>query len=476
MTGQRMIWLNLLAGLALLLALLPARPAAAQTPVEVQADELLFNFPKGIIFHIEVKAQSKVEAVYLRYRTEGQTCNPSSARQAVKIEPGLEVDATWEWEFRRSGTLPPGTRLWWQWEVQTANGETVRTEVQTAQVEDQRHNWNYLSQDGVRVQWYAGPPAYGQALLDVAVESLARLQAELGMSPPDEIFLTVYPSFAEVKDAIYFTPEWTGGVAFSEQGGVIIGVPLESQGWAEEVIPHELAHLVVSRQVFNCKGISLPTWLNEGLAVLAEGPLQPGERQVVLDTLEQGRLPRLKTLESGFSAFGDDARLSYAQSSVMVEYLYQEYGPQGVADLLAAMQGGLRIDAALQQVTGLDTSGLDAHWRTSLGYAPPESEASPTLPAAVTPTRVPTLALYTSVVQLSPTPTPTPSPTPEPSPSPSPTSTPEAAPLASSPTPTPPPAVPPAGSPPWLLPGLGFALGLTAAFLLSRRFTRRPPQ
>jgi hypothetical protein len=87
------------------------------------------------------------------------------------------------------------------------------------------------------------------------------------------------------------------------------------------------------------------------------------------------------------------------------------------------------------EVYDLDTAGLDAAWRVSLGFT---SKAASQGDQGAEPTRtpVPTLALRVTVVRpSSPTPTPTvtipaPSPTAIPSPSPSPTS-------ASSPSPIP---------------------------------------
>jgi hypothetical protein len=409
----RSLWKALLrALLGLWLCLAAYLPAAAQAGVEIQRDEMVNAFPGSVKFRLKAAAEQEIRQVYLRYGTESRTCSPGSVRQSVRIEAGQKINVEWEWEFRRSGTFPPGTRIWWQWEITTQDGETFTTEVQRAAVQDQRHPWNTLEKDGVEVRWYSGPAVFGRQLLGIASSSLRRLELEMGIDPPDEVFITVYPSFEEVKDAIFFTPDWTGGAAFTEHGGVIIGVPENDLAWAAEVIPHELAHLVVGGLVFNCKGVSLPTWLGEGLAVVAEGPLQEAEVETVMQALEKGSLPRLKSLESGFSAYSEAARLAYAQSSVMVDFLYREYGEEKMGELLKAVQAGSRIDPALVQVYGLDTAGLDAAWRRSLGYEADFTESQTTPRALLTPTRVPTLALFTSAVQPTPTAVPdTPTPT-----------------------------------------------------------------
>jgi len=61
-----------------------------------------------------------------------------------------------------------------------------------------------------------------------------------------------------------------------------------------------------------------------------------------------------------------------------------------LTDLLAVMQAGEKIDPALEKIYGFDTNGLDALWRSSLGFtmalAPP---ANKTIKS--TPTVIPTL-------------------------------------------------------------------------------------
>ncbi len=205
---------------------------------------------------------------------------------------------------------------------------------------------------------------------------------------------------------------------------------------AEYYLSHELTHLVVGELTFNCMGVELPTWLNEGLAENNQGKPDQEEVDAVILEIESGTLPGLIEIANGFSADGDRARLEYTQSDLVVEYLLQKDGPEKMSDLLSAFQSGLLTDEALQKVYGLGTLELDSAWRQSLGL----SGSVPHPETKLTNTLVPTLALWTAAIipPAKTTPIPSPSLTPEPvsqaTPTPNETLSPTA--TLASPTPT----------------------------------------
>jgi hypothetical protein len=172
---------------------------------------------------------------------------------------------------------------------------------------------------------------------------------------------------------------------------MIIGMPPGNIQWARDVIPHEITHLVVGTLVFNCQGLTLPTWLSEGLAMYSEG-IYSADAELVYRALDEGELPDLRTLANGFSAYSDSANLAYAQSGLIVTYLLDTYGPEAMSELLAAIQGGQLTDEALRAVYGYDTAGIDQAWRALLGYGEmPIAGLAPT--PAPTYTIVPTFAM-----------------------------------------------------------------------------------
>jgi Peptidase MA superfamily len=418
--------------------------AAAQSPITVSRNQLDISIPEKAVFSLAADSRANFQQVTLIYNVSRLSCQEGTARRHMDFKPDDQVRLDWELDFQRDGALLPGQELAWQWELQDAAGNLFVTEPLTITVQDQRHNWQSSSRGPVQVQWYQGDRAFGQRIAQTAFRGLGQLQRDLGVTYQRPIRITVYPDMDELREVLVETYEWTGAVALPEQGLILMAVSSEDSGWIEDVVPHELSHLVLLALTFNCQGGIVPTWLEEGLAERAVGPISPQEADSVLSALQAGSLPPLETLEGRFSQYSDEAGQSYNQSNMVVAYLVDTFGPDKLGGLLAALQSGIKIDKALASVYGFDTDGLDRVWRESLGFKVTEPAQ-----AGATPTRttIPTIALWTPVVQASPTSVPSPSPTDTQPPSPTrlPAPTEIAQELATSPPPT--PITPLAGEP-----------------------------
>lgn len=398
-------------------------PAAAQTTIQMTENSASLSFPTQITFYLAAQSPAVIDSITLVYGTNGRSCLTESAREAIEFEPAEKPRLSWTWDLRRSGSLPPGAEVWWQWQLHTTSGDTLTTSKQTLVVEDNYYHWQHLAQGNLSVYWAEGDARFGSMMMRLAASSLERLSIEAGVRPSGSVRLTIYPSVEEVRSAALNLPDWTGGVAFPEYGSIMTGIAPGEEDWAADVIPHELAHLVTDERIFNCTGARLPTWLSEGLAVFAEGQATEQDMKKLDEALAGDRIPSLHTLADGFSSNSDRASLSYIQSGDVVRYLIDTYGADQLNDLLAEVQAGRSTDAALKAVYQMDTDQVDAVWRASHGYATAPPAASPTSqPAEPQRTAIPTLPLWSP--QVSTTPTAAPSATPVPTHTTEPTQTP----------------------------------------------------
>ncbi|PWB53363.1 MAG: hypothetical protein C3F13_09475 [Anaerolineales bacterium] len=400
---KRLIYLSIL--IIFLLTISTPINASAQSTITVSQDRIVSNFPDKLTFQLNASSTAKIEKIKLLYHTNGATCQSSVAQRAIELTPATTQDVQWDWDFTLSGVLPPGAEVYWQWEISDAVGNTLLTDEQSYLVDDPRKDWTLLAEDQVNLQWYRGDRTFGQTLLGIAIRSLERMANNAGVRPDGQIWLTIYPSTDELLEVDIHASEWAGGIAYPEFNSTIMAIAPGEADWASSVIPHELAHLVTEAVVFNCLGMWLPTWLSEGLATYAEGETSEYYQDIITTALEQDSLPPLRTLESGFSSISAEANLSYAQSGMVVTYMIDTYGSEQMSDLLNSIKSGNKIDKALMAVYGKNTDGIEAEWRISLGY-----EAQPTQVSSNTArTAVPTMALWTSAVRPSSTPTSSPS-------------------------------------------------------------------
>jgi hypothetical protein len=238
------------------------------------------------------------------------------------------------------------------------------------------------------LHWYSGTQAFAGALLAAAAGALRQLQQTTGVQDPAPIDLYIYANASDMRDATLYEPGWTGGQAFPTAGIVIIGIAPDQLAWGKQSTAHELTHVLVGHLTFSCLS-SVPTWLNEGIAVYGEGGPDAAMRDQLRAAIAADTLISVPALSGGFSEHADKADLSYVESYSLVNYLVSTFGPARMRALFAALHDGRTIAEALEATYHLNLAGLEAAWRQSIGARPPPAAVA-TAVASATP--VPTYA------------------------------------------------------------------------------------
>jgi len=402
---HRRIWITILATCSL------AFVRGQGVGLEVLAAEVQIDFPDQIVFSLQAKSDVEVDVVELEYGLARRACTADVNRVVPEdFEVDVVVNTSWTWNMRRTGSLPPGARLWWRWRLVDSAGREVWTETRWLTWLDDVHPWRTLTVDDLALHWYVGSETFAQTLMDAAVGSRTRLEADIGARPEDEIQIYIYATTEDMRQAVLFEPGWTGALAFPSYGIVIIGINQRNIDWGLDTIAHELAHVIVGDVVSHCYS-GLPTWLDEGLAVYAEGELDPSSQMILEEAIVEDLLFSIRSLSDGFTEHAHRAYLSYAQSYSIVAYLINTYGQEKMLDLLDAFQAGYRYDNALVQVYGFDADGLEVEWRDAVGalpmaVSPEEIEPTPTVFPTIQPYSDPSVAAATPMPASSTAPTP----------------------------------------------------------------------
>ncbi len=380
----------------------PHQNAFASARADVQNDQVTFDFPNTATFSATLSANTNITSVTLEYGDNQLTCGDVIAKAYPQITPGTTVQAEWTWDMRQSGSLPPGAQLWWRWRYTDESGAESVSEKKSATWLDNIHAWETLAGDNLRVHWYAKDAAFGQTMLDAGIEGLRRNKEQAGLTTEAPVDLYVYPNYDDMREAILYEPSWTGGMAFAEHNIVIMGISGSDTTWDKNTVIHELTHVLIGHLTFSCIG-SVPTWLNEGLAMFSEGDLDASMKASLDQAISSDTLLSVRSLNGGFSELADKANLSYGQSQSIVSFLISTYGEEKMTQLLTDLRDAKQIDDALIDVYGFDTDGLEDAWRKAINAAPRAVSAQPT--AQPTPTFVPTYAPV-SGAPLAVTPTP----------------------------------------------------------------------
>ncbi len=351
--------------ICLLLTLLSPGLVQAQGKLEVLDSSAQAEFPTRLSFSLSARSDVNITDIRLRYTLNRVSFAEITSEAYIDFAPSTTVDVNWTLEMVRISGLPPGSGVEYWWIVTDASGDTVKTPPVQVQFSDNRFSWRSLNKGKVTIYWYEGNESFAQELMAAASQALDRLAADTGASLEKPANLYIYASTQDLAGALIFPQEWTGGVAFTRFSIISIGIAPSNLTWGKKAIAHELAHLVVSQMTLN-PYLGLPTWLDEGLAMYAEGILEPAYSSQLSRAIAEDKLISVRSLSSPFSAYAEEATLSYAESYSLVEFLIQKYGQAKMLELLNTFRQGSSYDGALEKVYGFDMEGLDAQWRDNV--------------------------------------------------------------------------------------------------------------
>jgi len=346
----------------LFLVVLSPSLAQGQDELTVLDSSAQAEFPSRLNFNLSVKSDVDVADIRFRYKVGRKSFARVTSEVYIEFVPSTTVDAEWTWDMRKTGGLPPGSSVEYWWVVEDAKGERIETAPIQVQFDDNRYPWRSLAEGMVTMYWYEGEDSFAEELMATAQQALARLAEDTGAYLEKPVRMYIYPSAQDLQGAMIYPQEWTGGVAFTRYGVIAIGIAPDKLSWGKGAIAHELAHLVVHQMTFNPYS-DLPTWLDEGLAMYAEGALEPVYTAYLNKAIAEGSLISVRSLSSPFSAYAEEAVLSYAQSYSLVEFLISSYGADKMLELLNTFKQGSGYDEALAKVYGFVMDGLDTLWR-----------------------------------------------------------------------------------------------------------------
>ncbi len=342
-------------------------------PVQVQAGDKLaitdssveIDFPRRLDFSLSAESAVDITDIRLHYEVERLGYAEVTSEVYIEFEPAAAVDADWSWDMRRTGGLPPGSRVGYWWTVEDAGGKTAETPLAWVQFDDLRYSWQEITGGMITLYWHEGDGSFAREIMATAERIQGRLVESTGARLEEPVKIYIYADAKELRGAMIFPQEWTGGAAFIRYGTIAIGIAPDELAWGKRAIAHEFTHLVIHQMTFNPYN-DLPTWLDEGLAMYMEGPLLPAFADILDKAIREDKLISVRSLSSPFSAYVEESALSYAQSRALADFLINVYGQDKMLELLNTFKEGSGYDEALRGVYGFDMDGLNTLWRESL--------------------------------------------------------------------------------------------------------------
>jgi len=366
--------------LALVLAALLtlAMSAVAQPEVEFDPPSATGAFGETVTFSTTFTSERPPTRVELLTRLPGD----ESARVSIAL---METAGDgWRASAFVGGHIVPNTSWDYRFRVVTDEGDALGPGA-NHRLLDERFEWRSLEGERVTVWWYEGSDAFAQRALDIAEEAMASAAELLGVGEMEPVDFLIYTDTREFREAMGpATRENVGGQAhpgIRTLFGLIEPRQIGSD-WVDELVTHELAHLVFHEAVDNPYQYP-PRWLNEGLAVYQSGGYSTGDEARVEGAANGGTIIPLEGLGGQFPTRPGRQGLAYAESISAVDYFVETHGEEQLVELITSFAAGTGLDGAFLAATGADFAAFDEAWLASLDaeapdpYGPQDGEPGP---------------------------------------------------------------------------------------------------
>ena len=339
--------------------------AQGQDQITVSNSAVKVDYPNSLTFSCHLQDNTNVTDVRLEYEVQQMSFAKVTSEAEVTFSPSTSVNASYELNMQQYGQIPPGVDISYWWKVKDAAGDTQQTSPINYTVYDNNHTWSTLTQGKINVYWYGQNQAFGQAVMTEAQSALSTINSVTGGTLEQTVNITVFTSIQDYQASVLGTPEWSGGEEVFQYNAIYVVVEPDELSADLPAVAHELTHAVEGQMSFNPYN-SLPFWLNEGLAVYVQfhnATLPSQFTSALSSAITNNTLISVRSLCDPFSAYPDQANLSYAESVSVVSYLISQYGSTKINQLLGTFKQGSTYDEAVQSVYGFNLDGLFTQWK-----------------------------------------------------------------------------------------------------------------
>jgi hypothetical protein len=191
-------------------------------------------------------------------------------------------------------------------------------------------------------------------------ENYARVTKAFGARPAGRLKVEIYPDIRTYHKRTFGenSPDWAVGNFDPDELTLRMTSPNQPGSYHKHndvlrAAVHEFVHSVT----FAYRGgtrAGLPVWLDEGISMYYEGPMDGGTRKRVMEGVAAGKLPSIADMDADFLKSG-----GYAFSPTVVEFIVKKYGEKKFMKFV-------KDPASCERVLGITQAGLNDAWQAYL--------------------------------------------------------------------------------------------------------------
>ena len=343
--------------------MLVAWGTAVSPPLLAQTNELTsraeVTFGQGIVFYLTGPVTEPVSEVDL-FLVLGDAATPFTVQATLNPAESGQLLAVYDLK-RDLLELPPFAEIRFWWVVTTADSQTYQVPEVTITYRDDRFTWRTFAAEEVTVYWTGNDPDLGQTAWQVVQESRQTLDAMLPPTAVSPLNVYIYPSTGDLRTGLRLAGRDVVAGHVDPDLGVLLVTAVNSLTAVAELrqsIPHALTHLRLHQP--EAAGM-LPTWYEEGIALLAAGPDAARDDRAATAVATTATLP-LPQLCLNFPTEPDQAELALAQSVSLLRTIQAQFGDQALRQLGTLYLEGVSCEAGLTQTLDMSLADLEVTW------------------------------------------------------------------------------------------------------------------
>jgi hypothetical protein len=340
--------------------------AATSSGITVLQSEARLDYPRTIDFHVVAQSTGQITQARLAYRVANDSVIHLGK---ADLEPTARVDTHYVVDLQRA-YYPPGVTIQYQWRLQDLTGAEAETVWASFTLADPRFRWHAATKGLVQLHWHDVDEAYANAVLSTADATYAAGRAAASTSSAAPINAFLYGRLADFRGVLGAgSQEWVGGQTFPHYRVVLLLVSPTDVASAQRSVAHEMTHMLLD-DVAEGTVAPLPTWLDEGLAMVAEGSPQPAFAQALDQAARSHQLLSIQSLSGNFPDDSAKATVAYVECESLVRYFLGKYGQAKLATLINDFRDGASPDEAFSHAIGMSARDFEMAWEASLAAAP----------------------------------------------------------------------------------------------------------
>src|SRR4030042_1649545 len=225
-----------------IILVIPPTVTNAQEGISLIDSSAQIYFPSALVFNIAAQSRNDIVKLRLHYQVEKMNYAPITNEAWPEFTPAPKVQTQWVWDMRKA-SLPTGATLTYWWTIEDTAGDILTTPSQKVSFDDLRYEWAKTTSGLISLYWYKGNQSYVDQLVAGCQQALDRLTQNTGGYLTQPVSIYIYASSEDLRGAMVFPQEWTGGVAFTEYSIIAIGIPANQLEWGIGALAHELGHM-----------------------------------------------------------------------------------------------------------------------------------------------------------------------------------------------------------------------------------------